>query len=51
VIHIPRQLVDALQAWRFEYEANTEEAFFKGKRKTEVLSPHDFMFENEAGDP
>jgi hypothetical protein len=48
-IHIPRQLADDLQAWRSECEANAKEAFFKGKRKTEVLSPDGFMFERRRG--
>ena len=49
MVPIPRQLADDLQASRLECEANAKEAFSKDKRKSDVLSPDDFMFENEDG--
>ena len=47
MIHIPRQLADDLQAWRFECEEKAREEFEEGKRTSVSLSPEDFIFQNE----
>jgi integrase len=49
VIHIPRKLADDLQAWRLECEAKAREEFAEDKRASAVLSPNDFIFQNEDG--
>jgi integrase len=49
VIHIPKELADDLQAWRFECEGRAREAAAKDRTKSPHLSPDAFIFANEVG--
>ena len=49
VIHIPRELADDLQVWRLDCEERAQEAAARGRTKSAVLSPDDFIFANEVG--
>jgi integrase len=49
VIHIPQELADDLEAWRFECEAKARQAAATDKKRSAALSPDDFIFSNEVG--
>jgi len=48
-IHLPQELADDLQTWRFECEQEARDHFAKGERKSSILSPEEFIFANRDG--